>query len=123
LILAIVFFGSGHAAVWDLPVLNGMEVMRTTRSPGMFPRSNLPTIILTNIAKRSHVLEAMRVGVHEFIIKPTSPKAVCDRLISVMIKPRAMMKIGKYYVPKPRRMSLARETDLGGSKAEVAHLD
>jgi two-component system, chemotaxis family, chemotaxis protein CheY len=94
---------------WDLPVLNGMEVMRIVRSPGMFPRPNLPTIMLANIAKRSHVLEAMRVGVHEFIVKPTSPKALCDRLMAVMIKPRAMMKIGKYYVPKPRRMSSPHE--------------
>jgi two-component system, chemotaxis family, chemotaxis protein CheY len=108
---------------WDLPALNGMEMMRIVRSPGMFPRPNLPTIMLTNRAKRSHVLEAMRVGVHEFIVKPTSPKALCNRLMSVMIKPRPMMKVGKYYVPKPRLMSLAREPDLGGSKAEVALLD
>jgi two-component system, chemotaxis family, chemotaxis protein CheY len=108
---------------WGLPVLSGMEVMRIVRSPGMFPRPNLPTIMLTNCANRSHVLEAMRVGVHEFIVKPTSPKALCDRLMSVMTKPRPMMKVGKYYVPKPRRMSLARETELGGSKAEVTLLD
>ena len=25
---------------WDMPVLNGMEVMRIVRSPGVFPRPN-----------------------------------------------------------------------------------
>jgi two-component system chemotaxis response regulator CheY len=87
---------------WDMPTLNGMEVMRIVRSPGVFPRPNLPTIMLTNHAKRSCVLDALRVGVHEFLLKPTSPKALCDRLMSVVIKPRAMMTVGKYYVPKPR---------------------
>ena len=33
---------------WDMPVLNGMEVMRIVRSPGVFPRPNLPIIMLTS---------------------------------------------------------------------------
>jgi CheY-like chemotaxis protein len=96
---------------WDMPVLNGIEVMRIVRSPGVFPRPKLPTIMLTNSAKRAHVFEAMRMGVHEFLLKPTSAKALCDRLMSVVIKPRPMMTVGKYYVPKPRRMSLPRELE------------
>ena len=89
---------------WDMPVLNGIEVLRIVRSPGVFPRPNLPTIMLTNNALRSHVNEAMRAGAHEFLIKPTSPKALRDRLTSIVINPRPMMKIGKYYVPRPRRV-------------------
>ena len=30
---------------WDMPVLNGIEVLRIVRSPGVFPRPNLPVII------------------------------------------------------------------------------
>ncbi len=60
--------------------------------------------MLTNRAYRSSVVEALRAGVHEFLIKPTSPKALRDRLTSIAIKPRPMVKIGKYYVPEPRRM-------------------
>ena len=40
---------------WDMPVLNGMEVMHIVRSPGVFPRPNLPIIMLTNRAQRSSV--------------------------------------------------------------------
>ena len=89
---------------WDMPVLNGIEVLHIVRSPGVFPRPNLPTIMLTNRAQRSHITEAMRAGVHEFLIKPTSPKALRDRLTSIVLNPRPMMKIGKYYVPRPRRV-------------------
>ena len=89
---------------WDMPVLNGIEVLRIVRSPGVFPRPNLPTIMLTNRAQRSQVNEAMRAGAHEFLVKPTSPKALRDRLTSIVVNPRPMMKIGKYYVPRPRRM-------------------
>jgi len=89
---------------WDMPVLNGIEVLRIVRSPGVFPRPNLPAIMLTSRAQRAQVAEAMRAGVHEFLVKPTSPKALRDRLTSIVVNPRPMVKIGKYYVPRPRRM-------------------
>ena len=88
---------------WDMPVLNGMEVMRIVRSPGVFPRPNLPVIMLTTRAQRSAVVQAMREGVHEFLVKPTSAKALRDRLTSIVAKPRPMMKVGECYVPEPRK--------------------
>ena len=89
---------------WDMTVLNGMEVMRIVRSPGVFPRPNLPIIMLTSRANRSYVVEALRAGANEFLLKPTSPKALCDRLMSIVINPRPMVKLGEFYVPQPRRM-------------------
>ena len=94
---------------WDMPVLNGMEVMRIVRSPGVFPRPNLPIIMLTARAQRADVHEALRAGAHEFLIKPTSPKALRDRLTSIVFKPRPMVRLGNYYVPEPRRMPTSRE--------------
>jgi two-component system chemotaxis response regulator CheY len=87
---------------WDMPILNGMEVMKIVRAPGVFPRPNLPTIMLTDRAGRKYVNEAMRAGVHEFMVKPTSPKALRERLASIVMHPRPMIKIGNYYMPQPR---------------------
>jgi two-component system, chemotaxis family, chemotaxis protein CheY len=89
---------------WDLPVLDGMEVIRIVRSPGVFPRPNLPIVMLTQRSERSCVMHALRAGVHEFLIKPTSPQALRDRLTSILLKPRAMVKLGDFYVPEPRRL-------------------
>jgi CheY-like chemotaxis protein len=94
---------------WDMPVLNGIEVLRIVRSPGVFPRPNLPVIMLTTRAQRSNVNEALRAGANEFLLKPTSPKALCDRLTSIVFKPRPMMKFGNYYVPEPRHMAAPRD--------------
>jgi len=58
--------------------------------------------MLTDRAHHSAVIEAQRAGVHEFLIKPTSPKALRDRLMSIVAKPRPMMQLGEHYVPKPR---------------------
>lgn len=87
---------------WDVPLLNGLEVMRIVRSPGAFPRPGIPVIMLTNRASHSEVMQAMHAGVHEFLIKPTSPKALRDRLTSILIKPRPMKQVGKFYGPEPR---------------------
>jgi two-component system chemotaxis response regulator CheY len=90
---------------WDLPILSGPQIMRIVRSPGVFEKPNIPAIMLSGCVDRAHVQEAMRLGVNEFLLKPTSPKALRDRLLSILIKPRAMMQIGDYYVPQPRRPS------------------
>jgi two-component system, chemotaxis family, chemotaxis protein CheY len=101
---------------WDMPVLNGIEVLRIVRSPGVFPRPNLPVIMLTTRAQRAQVNEALRAGANEFLLKPTSPKALCDRLFSIVYKPRPMVKLGTYYVPQPRRLSAPR--DLAPAEAD-----
>lgn len=88
---------------WDMPVLDGMEVMRIVRSPGVFPRPNLPIIMLTSRAERNAVAQALRAGAHEFLLKPTSPQALRDRLTAILVNPRPMVKLGEYYVPQPRR--------------------
>jgi two-component system chemotaxis response regulator CheY len=88
---------------WEIPVLSGPQVVRIVRSPGVFPKPHLPIIMLTASAERSRVTEAMRLGVHEFLVKPTSPKALRDRLLSILVKPRAMVRLGKLYIPEPRR--------------------
>jgi two-component system, chemotaxis family, chemotaxis protein CheY len=95
---------------WDMPILNGLEVMRIVRSPEVFPRPNLPIVMLTSRAQRSFVAEALRAGVHEFLLKPTSPKALRERLMSIVAKPRPMLKLGDFYVPLPRRRPV--ETDM-----------
>jgi DNA-binding response OmpR family regulator len=85
-----------------LPVLSGPQLIKIVRSPDVFPKPQLPIIMLTACAQRSRVHEALRLGVHEYLIKPTSPKSLRDRLVSILAKPRAMVHIGKCYVPEPR---------------------
>lgn len=90
---------------WDLPVLSGAQVIKIVRSPNVFPKPHLPIIMLTACALRSNVAEAVRLGVHEFLLKPTSPRALQDRLLSILVKPRPMVQIGKLYVPEPRGLT------------------
>jgi len=88
---------------WDMPVLDGREVMRIVRRPGEFPKANLPIIMLTDLGLQSRVTAAIRLGVHEFLVKPISPKTLQQRLLGILLKPRPMVRAGKFYIPMPRR--------------------
>jgi two-component system chemotaxis response regulator CheY len=94
---------------WETPVLTAVEVMQIIRCPGVFPRPDLPTVMLTSFPNRSYVLQAMRVGVHEILLKPTSSQALHDRILSAVFNKRPMTKLGKYYVPQPRTISSSSE--------------
>ena len=69
-------------------------------------------IMLTAHGERSRVVEAVRLGVNEFLLKPVSSTALLARLVSILARPREMVKKGDYYGPAPRKMSSYKpETD------------
>ena len=98
---------------WEMPLLNGPELVRIVRSPGVFPTPDIPIIMLSAHGERWRVLESVRLGANEFLCKPVSAKALMDRLISILLKPRPNVRIGDYYGPEPRRPVPKTKLDIG----------
>lgn len=73
---------------WQMPGLDGNGFVRIVRSPQYFPYPNVPIIMLTGHGEKSRVIEAIKSGVNEFLLKPVSSKALQDRLVSVLLNPR-----------------------------------
>jgi two-component system, chemotaxis family, chemotaxis protein CheY len=90
---------------WEMPGIDGAELVRRVRSPGTFPLPHVQIIMLTGHGERSRVLEAIRLGVHEFLLKPVSSSALQARILSVLAKPRAMVRRGDYYGSEPRKLA------------------
>ena len=88
---------------WEMPLLSGPELVRIVRSPGVFPMPDIPIILLTAHGERWRIVQSMKLGVNEVLCKPVSAKALYDRLISILLKPRKIVRIGDYYGPEPRR--------------------
>lgn len=90
---------------WEMPKPNGPEFVRTVRSPETFALPDVPIIMLTGYGERSRVVEAVNLGVNDFLLKPVSTKALLGRLVSLIAKPRRMVKKGDYYGPEPLPIS------------------
>jgi two-component system chemotaxis response regulator CheY len=84
--------------------MNGPEFVRRVRSPATLPFPNVPIIMLTGYGEHSSVVEAMRLGVHEFLVKPVSRQALYERLASVLLNPRPTVKRGEHYRPAQRQL-------------------
>jgi two-component system, chemotaxis family, chemotaxis protein CheY len=99
---------------WEMPGMDGAEFMRRVRSPATFMFPNVPVIMLTGHGEKSRVVEAVNLGVHEFLLKPVSSAALLTRILSVVTMPRPMVRRGNYYGPEPRKLSTYKpEADQG----------
>jgi CheY-like chemotaxis protein len=87
---------------WRMPLLDGPELMRIVRSPDVFPRPDLPIIVLSAHADRRRVAEATALGINEFLVKPISAQALYDRLMMLVTVPRPIVRRAGYYGPGPR---------------------
>jgi two-component system chemotaxis response regulator CheY len=74
----------------------------------VFPLPDIPIIMLSAHGERWRIVEAAKLGVNEFLCKPVSAKSLFDRLLSILLKPRASARLGEYYGPAPRNPSAAK---------------
>ena len=98
---------------WEMPGMDGPSFVRAVRSPDTFPYPDVPIIMLTAHGERSRVVEASRLGIHEYLLKPVSSQALQARLLSVITHPRKMVRRGDYYGPEPRKPSSIKPLDEG----------
>jgi len=89
---------------WEMPLLSGPELVRIVRSPGVFPMPDVLIIMLTAHGERWRVVEAVRLGVNEYLAKPVSAKSLYDRLVAITLQPRPNVQLGDYYGPEPRKL-------------------
>lgn len=102
---AIRMFGPDLVVLdWEMPLLDGRELVRIVRSPGVFPMPDVPIIMLSGHGERWRVVDAVRMGVNEFLMKPVSAKALLDRIVSILARPRPIVQYDGYYGPKPRKL-------------------
>lgn len=73
---------------WELPLLNGAELVRIVRTPGMLTRPEVPIIMFGASAERWRIAEAKRLGVNAYLTMPISAKNLLDRIVTIMVKSR-----------------------------------
>jgi two-component system chemotaxis response regulator CheY len=61
---------------WNMPVMTGIEALKIIRDSG----DKTPIIMVTTEAEKTRVIEALRTGANNFIIKPFRPDGVVEKI-------------------------------------------
>ena len=102
---------------WQMPNMDGAQFVRLVRSPGSFPVPDVPIIMLSGHGDRWRVVEAARIGAHEYLLKPISIQALQDRIVAIISKPRPTVQLEGYYGPLPRRLVVLDDLEPGDLRA------
>ena len=89
---------------WEMPLIDGAQLVRMIRTPGEFPAPDVPIIMLSAHSDLWLVVESARIGANEFVRKPVSIKTLEDRIVAVINRPRPTVQLDGYYGPMPRRL-------------------
>ena len=65
---------------WNMPKLSGIDTLRAIRESG----NRTPVIMVTTEAEKSRVIEAIKTGANEYLIKPFAPDQLAEKVKGVM---------------------------------------
>ena len=67
---------------WNMPNMLGIDAVREIRAGG----SKAPIIMVTTEAEKSRVVEALKAGANNYIIKPFEPATILEKIKGVLEK-------------------------------------
>jgi len=67
---------------WEMPEMSGLELLQWMRGQPRYEK--VPFIMITSRGDKSHVVEAVKEGVSEYLGKPFSPEGLSNKVIKVM---------------------------------------
>ncbi len=67
---------------WNMPQLSGIDFLKKIRSMPQY--LDLPVIMVTSEAARYNVIEALKSGATDYIIKPVSEKSFKEKISKIV---------------------------------------
>ena len=65
---------------WNMPKMNGIDTLKAVRQSG----NKTPVIMVTTEAEKSRVIEAIKAGANDYLIKPFSPDQLAAKVRTVV---------------------------------------
>ena len=69
---------------WNMPVMNGLEFVRAIRANAT--TKTVPVLMVTTNAAKDDILEALKAGVNDYVIKPFTPDVIKAKVTAVTTK-------------------------------------
>ncbi len=67
---------------WNMPNMLGIDAVRAIRAAG----KSMPIIMVTTEAEKSRVIDALKAGASNYIIKPFEPATIVSKIQEVLSK-------------------------------------
>jgi len=67
---------------WNMPNMLGIDALKAIRAAGR----TVPIIMVTTEAERTRVIEALKVGANNYVIKPFEPAAIVTKIQETLAK-------------------------------------
>ena len=67
---------------WNMNEMSGMELLEAVRSDKALQR--IPCLMITAEGSKEKVIQAIKAGVNNYIIKPFTPKMLLDKIEKVL---------------------------------------
>ena len=61
---------------WNMPVMNGLEFVKAFRAKDKLT----PVIMVTTESEKTNVLEAIKAGVNNYVVKPFTPEGLSEKI-------------------------------------------
>jgi two-component system chemotaxis response regulator CheY len=68
---------------WNMPQLSGIDFLKMVRSTEEYKK--LPIIMVTSEAARYNVIEALKLGATDYIIKPVNEKNFIEKISKISL--------------------------------------
>lgn len=87
----------------ELSPVSGVKFVERIRRSSLSPNPYIPIVMMMDAASGTDVLKARDSGVNEILLRPINADDFCERLISIIEKPRPFVTAKTYKGPCRRR--------------------
>jgi len=68
---------------WNMPEMDGLSLVKAIRSSATL--SKIPIVMVTTEAAKAEVVEALKEGVNDYIVKPFTPETVKGKIDKFLV--------------------------------------
>ena len=70
---------------WNMPRMSGLELVKMVKKTSLFPEFvNTPIIMVTTEAEKGNILEALKSGATNYMVKPFPPEALKQKITDTL---------------------------------------
>ncbi len=67
---------------WNMPVMDGLQFVQTIRGSQEFAK--IPILMVTTRSVKDDIIEAMKAGVNNYIVKPFTPETMKSKIDAIL---------------------------------------